>query len=418
MTSKERVLASITHKDTGVIPVDIGGCTVTGMHVFAVEKLREYYGLKYKPVKVHEPMQMLGVVDEELKAYIGTDVEGIISPKNKFGNSHDSEWKEFRTLWGQVVLLPESFNVTIGKDGSHLVYPEGDITVSPSAKMPSSGYYFDAIIRQCPIDDDTLDVNDNLEEFKLIGDNDLEYWKNQFNRLKGSARAIIAGFGGTGLGDIAAVPGLNLKNPRGIRDIAEWYMSIECRRDYLHQVFDRQTDIALQNLKRIYESGGDAVDVVYICGTDFGTQLSTFCSGETFDDLYAPYYRKLNNWIHKNTTWKTFKHSCGAIEPFISRFIDCGFDILNPVQISSAGMDPEYLKEKYGENIVFWGGGVDTQKVLAFGTPEEVNKQVIENCKIFGKGGGFVFSAVHNVQANVPVENIVAMIDAVKEFKK
>jgi len=418
MTSKERVLASINHKEIDIIPSDIGGSTVTGMHVHAVEKLREYYGLNYKPVRVHEPMQMLGEVDDELKTILGVDVEGIISPKNKFGMSHDSGWKEFRTLWGQTVLVPREFNTTVGDEGSHLVYPRGDITVAPSAKMPSSGYYFDAIIRQEPINDDALNVDDNLEEFNLISEQDLTYWENQFNRLRNSDRAIIAGFGGTALGDISIVPGLGLKNPKGIRDIAEWYMSIESRRDYLHQIFDRQTDIALQNLKKIFDSGGDVVDVIYICGTDFGTQVSTFCSGETFEELYAPYYRKLNNWIHQNTNWKTFKHSCGAIEPFISRFIECGFDILNPVQINASGMEPGNLKKKYGQKIVFWGGGVDTQIVLAFGTPEEVRKQVIENCKIFGKGGGFIFSAVHNIQANVPVRNIVALVDALKEFNR
>ena len=418
MTSKERVLASINHKEIDIIPSDIGGSTVTGMHVHAVEKLREYYGLNYKPVMVIEPMQMLGEVDDELKTILGVDVEGIISPKNKFGMSHDAAWKEFRTLWGQTVLVPREFNTTAGDEGSHLVYPRGDITVTPSAKMPSSGYYFDAIIRQEPINDDALNVDDNLEEFNLISEQDLTYWENQFNRLRNSDRAIIAGFGGTTLGDISIVPGLGLKNPKGIRDIAEWYMSIESRRDYLHQIFDRQTDIALQNLKKIFDSGGDVVDVIYICGTDFGTQVSTFCSGETFEELYAPYYRKLNNWIHQNTNWKTFKHSCGAIEPFISRFIKCGFDILNPVQINASGMEPGNLKKKYGQKIVFWGGGVDTQIILAFGTPEEVRKQVIENCKIFGKGGGFIFSAVHNIQANVPVRNIVALVEALKEFNR
>ena len=168
MTSKEIVLASINHIDTGVIPVDIGGCTVTGMHSLAVEKLRRYYGLDYKPVKVIEPFQMLGEVDEELKTILEVDVEGITAPKNKFGMYHDAEWKEFRTLYGQIVLLPGDFNIIIGDDGSHLVFPEGDIKVPPSAKMPPSGYYFDPIIRQEPINDEDLNVEDNLEEFKLI----------------------------------------------------------------------------------------------------------------------------------------------------------------------------------------------------------------------------------------------------------
>jgi Uroporphyrinogen-III decarboxylase len=124
----------------------------------------------------------------------------------------------------------------------------------------------------------------------------------------------------------------------------------------------------------------------------------------------------MNDWIHANTGWKTFKHSCGAIEPFISLLIESGFDILNPVQCSAAGMEPEKLKQKYGRDIVFWGGGIDTQQVLPFGKPVEVREQVLRRCEIFAKSGGFVFNAIHNIQANTPVCNIVAMLDAIKEF--
>jgi uroporphyrinogen-III decarboxylase len=122
----------------------------------------------------------------------------------------------------------------------------------------------------------------------------------------------------------------------------------------------------------------------------------------------------MTDWIHAHTEWKVFKHSCGAVESLLPGFIEAGFDILNPVQISAAGMDPVKLKEKYGKNFVFWGGGVDTQKVLAFGTPDDVKKQVRELCSVFSREGGFVFNTVHNIQANVPVENVVAMIDAVR----
>src|SRR5690606_28936509 len=112
--------------------------------------------------------------------------------------------------------------------------------------------------------------------------------------------------------------------------------------------------IAVENLKKAYQAVGDTIDAVFICGTDFGTQNSTFCSVETFNELYAPYYLKVNNWIHENTGWKTFKHCCGAVEPLMKHFIDAGFDISNPVQISAAGMVPEHLKKEYGDDLVFW----------------------------------------------------------------
>ncbi len=193
-------------------------------------------------------------------------------------------------------------------------------------------------------------------------------------------------------------------------------MSIVMRPEYILEVFDRQSELALENFKRLSRVIGDNIDVVYICGTDFGTQDSTFCSPEQFDELWMPYYKRINDWVHLNTQWKTFKHSCGAVEPFLPKFIEAGFDIINPVQINARGMDPQLLKKKYGKDIVFWGGGVDTQKTLPYGSPAEVREEVLRLCEIFSKDGGFVFSTVHNVQANVPVENIVAMIDAVKEF--
>jgi uroporphyrinogen-III decarboxylase len=131
-----------------------------------------------------------------------------------------------------------------------------------------------------------------------------------------------------------------------------------------------------------------------------------------------PYYQRTNNWVHQNTSWKTFKHCCGAVETFMPKFIEAGFDIINPVQVSAKGMDPKILKKKYGKNLVFWGGGVDTQKTLPYGTPREVKDEVLRHCEIFAKDGGFVFNTVHNIQADVPVENIAAMIEAVQEFNK
>ncbi len=193
-------------------------------------------------------------------------------------------------------------------------------------------------------------------------------------------------------------------------------MTTAARRDYVHAIFEHQCSTALANLAKVSAAVGDSIDAVFVCGTDFGTQSSTFCSLAAFHDLYFPYYKRVNDWIHANTNWKSFKHSCGSVWRLIPAFIDSGFDILNPVQCSAADMGAARLKSEFGDRIVFWGGGVDTQKVLPFGTPAEVRAQVLERCGIFSKGGGFVFDAIHNVQARTPVENVVAMIDAVHEF--
>ncbi|MBN1791996.1 MAG: methyltransferase [Bacteroidales bacterium] len=415
MNSKERLKATLAHQQGSRIVIDFGSAPVTGIHVLMLEKLRDYYGLEKRPVKVTEPYQMLGEVDEELRELLCVDVIGLLSRTTIFG-FENKNWKEFRTFWGQEVLVPGDFMTTLDERGDLLIYPEGDPSVSPSAKMPASGFFFDAIIRQDPFNEENPSIEDNLEEFKPVTDKDLSYWAEQIRVHGSTGKGLVANFGGTALGDIALVPATFLKHPKGIRDIQEWYMSSLTRPDFLKEIFDRQSDVAVENLKKLYAVVGDAIDVVYMCGNDFGTQQSTFCDPDTFREIYLPYYRKMNDWIHSHTTWKTFKHSCGAVETLISSFIDAGFDILNPVQINATGMDPEYLKRKYGDQLVFWGGGVDTQKVLAFGTPGEVSDQVRRMCGIFSKNGGFVFNTVHNIQANVPVENVVAMIDTLKKI--
>lgn len=151
-------------------------------------------------------------------------------------------------------------------------------------------------------------------------------------------------------------------------------------------------------------------------GTDFGLQTGPFISPNVYRELFKPYNKKLNDWIHDNTSWKTFIHSCGSVKAFIPDFIDAGFDVLNPVQIAAADMDPKELKDKFGEQLVFWGGGVDTQNTLPFGTSDEVRAEVLERMKIFGPGGGFVFNTIHNVQPGVPIENVLAMYETIREY--
>jgi len=416
MNSKDQFLKTINHRQADRIVVDLGSTAVTGIHVKTVSNLRHHFGLQRKPIRVIEPFQMLGEVGWELIDSIGIDVIGAWGKNNMFGFHNHSPYKEWKTPWGQRVMVPLGFNVKTDEKSDVLMYPEGDTSIPPSAKMPKSGYFFDAIIRQEPIDDDKLNEDDNLEEFGLISDEDLEHWRVEVDKAYFSGKAVIAAFGGTALGDIALVPGMQLRHPKGIRDVAEWYMSTVSRPDYIKKIYERQVEIAIENLQRIYEVVGNKVNAVFMCGTDFGTQSSTFCSLEQLEDLWLPFYKRMNDWIHDNTQWKTFKHSCGAVEPFLDGFIRAGFDIINPVQINAEGMDPKKLKEKYGRDLVFWGGGVDTQKMLPFGKPEEVREQVLRTCEIFSKDGGFVFNTVHNIQANVPVENVVAMLEAIWEF--
>jgi hypothetical protein len=415
LTGKERIKDTLNHKQTDRIPVDFGGCAQTTIHASIVAGLRDYYGLEKKLVKVEEPYTMMGELEEDLKSVLGVDVDAIPSYNSFFGVSRDS-WKDYVMEDGLKVLVPESFNVTRDEKGDLLTYPNGDVNLSPSAKMPKGGYYFDAIIRQSNFDEDNLNVEDNLEDFGPISEVELNWMKSQIDIHKLTGRASFGVIPGSGLGDIACVPAPWMDNPKGIRDIEEWYVSTLIRQDYLHELFDKQTDIAISNLEKMFSKIGNTLDIAWICGTDFGTQTSTFCSLETFETLYKPYYQKINNWIHNNTEWKTFKHCCGAIESMMEGLIESGFDIINPVQWTASGMDPKVLKEKYGSRITFWGGGVDTQNTLPFGTKEQVRADVLRSCEVLAPGGGFVFNTIHNIQAGTPIENVVAMIDALKEF--
>jgi len=415
MTSKERVAAAIGLRPPDRIPIDFGSTSVTGIHVNTVAALREFYGLERRPVKIHEPFQMLGLVEEDLKQAMGVDVDGVFRRQTAFGFPLE-DWKPWRTHQGVEVLVPGAFQTTTDANGDTLIYPGGDLSAPPSGRMPRNGYFFDVIVRQDPIVEENLNPEDNLEDFQLLTPAEVASFETDVRAVAAGGRAVMTSLSGTSFGDIARVPAPFLKHPKGIRDIGEWYMSTTSRREYIHAIFSRQCEIALANVEKMHAAVGDLIDTVFVCGTDFGTQSGTFCSLKTFRDLWFPYYRQLNHWIHGHTRWKTFKHSCGSVERFIPSFIEAGFDILNPVQCSAANMEAEHLKAEYGGRIAFWGGGVDTQKVLPFGTPGQVRAQVLERCRVFSQGGGFVFNSIHNVQAQTPVENIVAMIDAVHEF--
>jgi len=414
MTSKGRIRAAIEHRQPDHLPIDFGASFITGIHCSVVENLRRHYDLEPRPVKVCEPYQMLGLVDDDLMDAMGIDAVPIFPNRTIFGFVNEN-WKPWRAPWGQDVLVSEHFAADERPDGTY-VYPQGDRMAPASGHMPKTGYFFDSIIRQPEIDEDHLELEDNLEEFGPMGPAEENYWREQAELFRGSDRAVVTHLNGTGLGDIALVPAPFLTAPKGVRDIAEWYMTVARNPEFVMRLFDAQVEIALGNLARLQKIAGDVIDVVVVCGTDFGTQDSSFCSLATFDEVWKPRYRTINDWIHKNTSWKTFKHSCGAIKSFLPNIIEAGFDIINPVQCSAKGMDPKRLKERHGDRITFWGGGVNTQKTLPFGSPEEVRAEVLAHCETFAPGGGFVFNAIHNVQALTPTANVVAMIEAVRSF--
>jgi hypothetical protein len=358
---------------------------------------------------------MLGEVDEPLRRALGVDVVGVWPRRNIFG-FEARDWKPFTLFDGTPVLVPGAFNTTPAPDGGWLMHPEGDTSAPASAHMPNGGYFFDTIIRQDPIDEDRLDPADNLEEFGLLDEADLAHYRRQVGWLDEHARdvGVVLLAPGTAFGDIALVPAPFLKHPRGIRDISEWYMATAARPEFVEAIFERQCEIALKNLETLIELLGDRVQAVVTTGTDFGTQHGPFISVAAYRRLFKPYHRRLNDLIHARSGWKVFIHSCGSVVKLIPEFIEAGFDILNPVQCSAAGMDAARLKQEFGRDLVFWGGCVNTQHTM-YASPEEVYREVRERIDVFNRDGGFVCNAVHNVQGNSPIENVLAMFRAIAD---
>ena len=232
VSSRGALRTALAHREPDRIPLDFGSTAVTGVHVSCVAALRRHYGLPSGPVKVHEPYQMLGLIEDDLRAAMGIDVTGVFPRKDMFGTAAGG-WKEW-DFRGLPVLMPAALPIRVDPNGDVLVCPEGDPTADPSARMPVGSAFFDTIIRQ-PIDEDKLDPAENLEEFGPISEEDLAHLERSVNAVAASGYGVAASFGGTAFGDIALVPAPFLKHPQGIRDITEWYISTRARRDYMHQ---------------------------------------------------------------------------------------------------------------------------------------------------------------------------------------
>jgi hypothetical protein len=251
-TSKEIVLQSLNHKQGERIPVDFGATSVTGIHCKIVGELRRHYGLEDKPVRIIEPFQMLGEVDDELGEILGIDVVGVWGRENMFAID-ETRLHEQVTPWGQVVMIAEGIDMTPDKNGDIHIYPKGDRNFPPSAIMPDGCFFVNAIERGGVVDDENLSIEDNLEEFGYLKDEDLSHFEREAIKAAATGKAVVAGFGGTALGDIAFVPGMGLKQPKGVRAVAEWYMSTILRPDYIHRIFEKQIDIAIENYKLLWE---------------------------------------------------------------------------------------------------------------------------------------------------------------------
>jgi hypothetical protein len=402
MTSRERVLAAVSHREPDRVPLDLGGTIMSGIMAHALDRLRRHLGLEDRPVKVYEVFQMLGEVEMDLAERLGIDVLPVEPPVQFFGLRREG-WKPWRLWDGTEVLVPGRFDVEVDSRGDWLLHTEGDSEQPVEGRMPKGGYYFD----MASMTDTHFDYSPpplwEVRKEEHLGSEELEFLAARAQSLRRDTdKALLLGaWGKVGLSWVGSIP--------------DFLVLQALDPGYVRELFAVRTETALENLGKLSRYLGDNIDILGLDGTDYGAQNTELFAPETFAELYVPQFRVQNDWVHQHTSWKTWLHSCGSIPRILPQLVDSGLDILNPVQLSAGGMDPRWLKREFGDRLTFWGGGVDTQRTLPFGTPEEVAEEVRERVRILAPGGGFVFNTIHNVQQDTPPENIVAAYETARK---
>lgn len=418
--SRERLHQTLNHIEPEEVVVDMGATSVSGINANALARLRDALGLEKTRIKINEPLQLLGEIEEDLRQKLHLDCVDVAGDTTIFGFSNEGR-KPWVMQSGLEVDIPEEFRTSVDEQGRTYLYPQGDVSAPPCAMMPKGGFFFDNITRgSAELDEDMASAREDFkDDYGVLRDEQLEKLaKKCDDYYHNTDYGIVYSGNLAAIGDFAIVPGPNVKYPAGIRDLPDFMMAHSVCPDYIHEVLDMHVEAGIENAKRIFQACGNKIQVMCVSGTDFGTQNGPFMSLDTFREFYKPRYKRINDWIHENTTWKTFFHSCGAITSFLQDFHECGVDILNPVQLSAKGMDGKELKMKWGDKFVFWGGGVDTQRTLPFESPADVYQEVTERLELFAKGGGYVFNTTHNIQSQTSAENLIAMFEAIEDYKK
>jgi len=403
MNSRERVLKAIRHEEPDKVPIDFGGMRSTGIMASAYNKLKKYLGIEEGEIKVYDIMQQLATIEPPILELFEVDVVPLDMVRATFGLSNE-KWKPYTLSDGTPALISSEFDPVIAEDGGTIIRDKDGI---PIAKMPAGGYWFDAIY--FPLASAT--TIDDLKKFDweslLLGEDELELLSKNAKELYGSTdRAIMGGFGGN----------LLETGQLFLCGYEKFMFDLAAAPKFVEYMLDRVVEVHLENLRRYLEAVGDYIQIIQM-GDDLGTQVAPQISPAMYRELFKPRHKKIYNYIKDNSDICVFLHSCGSIYKLIPDLIEAGVDILNPVQTSAVDMEPERLKREFGDKITFWGGGCDTQRVLLMGTPEEVREHVKRRLKIFAPGGGFVFTQVHNILAEVPPENVVAMFETVEEYR-
>ena len=378
MNSRQRVIAAINHRRHDRVPVDIGSTYATGMTVAAYGKVRAALGLAGGAIRVVDPIQMLAEVELPVIEALGGDAVGLY-----LGGGPLHSWQDWAMPDGTDVLMPGNIELARRPDGGWQQLRNG----VAAAIMPAGGWYFDPVeYPQWP----TIDPDALTDE--LLAD-----IRTRAHRCRDDT-------------DLAVV----LNTPWAISNStsADFMCDLMLAKDKSHDQLDRWSDSIVQCLAKLLETANGCVDVMCFSG-DAGAQNAPLFGPDLYREMIVPHMRKIPAYLHANSDVKFFLHSCGSVHDLIDSFIDMGVDILNPLQLSAANMEPDRLVREFGGRIAFWGGGCDTQHVLPHGTTDDVRRHVADTMGAYAAVPGFVFSQVHNIQPDVSAENIMAMIDEV-----
>jgi len=412
MTSRERVLAGITHKEPDRIPLDIGSTPSSTISAIAFNKLKKHLGLK-GPTRVYDVIQQLFQPDDDFLDRFGVDVVD----NGRAFNTADQDWHDVTLSDGSEAQYPAWFRPQQQTDGSWIAYsPNG----TPLAKMPSKGAFFDQL--HFPYLDGypsnykklTQDLKGAMWAAFAISPwhlaDEQDFWtlfrEKTLALREGSDRAVMIGCG------------CNLFEwGTFLRRLDNFLMDLVTQPAEVERFLDALMELHMSLLEKVCRSVGDIADVIRF-GDDLGMDNGPFMHPDIYAKFFKPRHAQLCEYVKKNSQMHPYLHSCGSIYKLIPHLIEAGFEIINPVQTSCRDMEPERLKREFGRDITFWGAGCDTRRILNRATPAQVKDHVRERMEILSPGGGFVFTTVHNILPEVPPENIVAMFEAFVEFNE
>jgi uroporphyrinogen decarboxylase len=411
MTSRERILAAINHREPDKVPVDLGATPSSGISAIAYNKLKKKIGIGSEPTRVYDVIQQLAQPEDAILEYFGSDAIDI----GRVFSSESTDWLDTKLPDDSDAQYPSWFKPVMGSDGSWFAQNKLGKNI---ARMPNGSTFFDQLsfpyLNGFP--QNYKDLDEAMDEVMWAAfpispwdrSGTEDFWpmlreKTVALREK-SDKALIVGVG------------CNLFEWGSfLRRMDQFLMDLIMDPDNVEKLLDALMEKHMSTLEKVCHWVGDIVDMIKF-GDDLGMGQGPLMSPNTYKSLFKPRHSKLCDYVRKNSSMHTYLHSCGSIYQLIPDLIDAGFEIINPVQTNTADMEPERLKKEFGKEITFWGGGIETASVLNNGTTEDVRKQVLKRLEIFSPGGGYVFNTIHNILPDVPPENVVAMFDAVREF--